>query len=182
MREWDLDECKHVEGSKVAHIERMRTLRKLTNDVGANFDDARFRTKLIDFFPESWDVICSICYSMTSLLEVILTLTSHGEQVLQTKTPATSSADTVKVLKASVLALQVEIRTLQSKGRITLNTNKSNLVCENKNCGKTGHSIDNYFQLREGKKGQYPPWWQGKHSAPPVSATANLATTADGEI
>jgi len=71
MREQDLDECKYVEGSKVTskggHIERMRILGKLANDVGANFDNARFRTKLINSFPESWDVICSICYSMTSL-------------------------------------------------------------------------------------------------------------------
>jgi hypothetical protein len=41
MRERDLDECKYVEGTKVAseggHIERMRMLRKLTNDAGANF-------------------------------------------------------------------------------------------------------------------------------------------------
>jgi hypothetical protein len=83
MRERDLEECKYVEGSKAAgeggHIKRMRTLRKLANDAGANFDDARFKTKLIDSFPESWDTICSICYSMKSLSEVIATLTSHGE-------------------------------------------------------------------------------------------------------
>jgi len=64
MREWDLDECKYTEGTNVAgeggHIEKMRNLRKLANDTGTNYDDARFKTKLIDSFPESWDAICSI--------------------------------------------------------------------------------------------------------------------------
>jgi len=83
MQEWDLDECCYVDGMKVAgeggHVERMRTLRKLANNAGTNYNDLRFKTKLIDSFPESWDVICSICYNMTSLSEVISTLTSHGE-------------------------------------------------------------------------------------------------------
>lgn len=43
MRERDLDECRYVDGTKVAgeggHIERMRNLRKLANDAGTNFDD-----------------------------------------------------------------------------------------------------------------------------------------------
>ena len=68
MRERDLDECKYSDGMKVTgeggHIEKMRALRKLANDAGANYDDARFKTKLIDSFPESWDAICSICYNM----------------------------------------------------------------------------------------------------------------------
>jgi hypothetical protein len=116
MREHDLDECKYSDGSKVAgeggHIEKMRTLRKLANNAGANYNDARFKTKLIDSFPESWDTICSICYNMSSLSEVITTLTSHGERVLRTRNFASSSTDTVKALEASVLALQVEIKTL----------------------------------------------------------------------
>jgi len=116
MREWDLDECKYTEGTKVAgeggHIKKMRTLRKLANDAGANYDDARFKTKLIDSFPESWDAICSICYNMKALLEVISTLTSHGKQVLWARNAISSPTDTVKALEASVLALQAEIKTL----------------------------------------------------------------------
>ena len=77
MRERDLD------GMKVAreggHIERMRTLRKLTNDVGPNYNDERFKTKLINSSPESWDTICSICYNMATLSEVISMLISHGK-------------------------------------------------------------------------------------------------------
>jgi hypothetical protein len=57
----------------------MRNLRKLTNDAGSNYNDSRFKTKLIDSFPESWDAIYSICYNMQSLSEVISMLTSHGE-------------------------------------------------------------------------------------------------------
>jgi hypothetical protein len=109
MRECDLDECRYVEGTKVAddggHIERMQNLRKLANDAGASYNDKRFKTKLINSFSESWDTICSICYNIASLSEVISTLTSHGERVLQTKN-VTSSMDTIKALEASVLALQ----------------------------------------------------------------------------
>jgi hypothetical protein len=86
MREQDLDECRYIDGTKVAseggHIKWMRNFQKLKNDAGSNYDDSRFKTKLIDSFPELWNVICSICYNIKSLSEVILTLTSHGEQVL----------------------------------------------------------------------------------------------------
>jgi len=109
MRECNLDEC-NINGMKVAgeggHIERMRTLRKLANSVGMNYNDLRFKTKLIDSFPKLWDVICLICYSMASISEVISTLTSHGKQVLHTKTPtAIHSNYTVKALEVSILAL-----------------------------------------------------------------------------
>jgi len=83
MREHDLDECRYIDGVKFAgegrHIKRMRTLRKLANDVGVNYNDSRFKTKLIDSFPKLWDAICLICYSMASISEVISTLTSHGK-------------------------------------------------------------------------------------------------------
>jgi hypothetical protein len=68
--------------SERGHIEKMRTLRKLVNSAGANYNDARFKTKLINSFSKSLDAICSIFYNMLSLSEVITMLTSHGEQVL----------------------------------------------------------------------------------------------------
>jgi hypothetical protein len=114
----------------------MRTLRKLANDTGANFDDTRFKTKLIDSFPESWDAICSICYNMSNLSEVISTLTSHGERVLRTKGMIAPPTDTVKALEASVLALQAEIKMFRTARKPMGNPNKANLVCENTaNCG-----------------------------------------------
>jgi hypothetical protein len=163
MREQDLDECRYIDGMKVAseggHIEQMRNLRKLMNNAGSNYDDSRFKTKLINSFPESWDAICSICYNMKRLSEVISTLTSHGKQVLRNKGVIPSSTDTVKALEASVLALQAGIKTLRSGHRTSINPNKLNLVCENKaNCGKTGHLIEDCFQLGGGKQGQYPAW------------------------
>jgi hypothetical protein len=138
----------------------MRTLRKLTNDAGTKYDDARFKTKLIDSFPESWDAIVLICYNMMSLSEVILTLTSHGERVLHNKHP-NQSMDTVKALEVSVLALQAEIKMLRSSSR-SGNPNKSSLICENKNCGKAGHLAGDCFQIGGGKEVMYPPWWKGK--------------------
>jgi hypothetical protein len=90
----------------------MRTLRKLENNVGANFDNIRFKTKLIDSFPKLWNAICSICYSMTSLSEIIVILTSHKKWILQMKTLSTSSTGLVKALEASILALQAKIKML----------------------------------------------------------------------
>lgn len=152
-------ECKYIDGTKVAgeggHIEKMRTLRKLANDAGANFDDTRFKTKLIDSFPKSWDSV------------------SHGERVVRRDAAPSSQSDTVKALEANVLALQAEIKTLRSVRKFTPNPNKANLTCENKaNCGKTGHLIEDCFQLGGGKQGQYPSWWKGKRTAPVVSVPA----------
>jgi hypothetical protein len=91
--------------------------------------------------------------------------------------------DTVKALKASVLALQAEIKTLWLGCRTSINPNKLNLVCKNKaNCGKTGHLIEDCFQLGGGKQGQYPAWWRGKWTAAVGANAANFAVTSDGEI
>jgi len=49
---------------------------------------------------------------MKALSEVISTLTSHGEWVLQVRNAISSPTDTIKALEASVLALQAEIKTL----------------------------------------------------------------------
>jgi hypothetical protein len=49
---------------------------------------------------------------MKALSEVISTLTSHGERVLWARNAVSPPTDTVKALKASVLALQAEIKTL----------------------------------------------------------------------
>jgi len=71
---------------------------------------------------------------------------------------------------------------MRSSRRGSPNPNKANLVCENKaNCGKTGHLIEDCFQLGGGKQGQYP-WWKGKWTAPTTPAAANLATTSDGDV
>jgi hypothetical protein len=93
------------------HIERMRSLKTLANEAGANINNERFKTKLIDSFLASWDSICTICYNMKTLSEVITALTSHGEWVLRMDTTP-SSIDTVKALEASILMLQAEIKML----------------------------------------------------------------------
>jgi hypothetical protein len=91
--------------------------------------------------------------------------------------------DTVKALEASVLALQAEIKTLQSEHRTLINLNKSNLVCKNKaNCGKTGHLIEDCFQLSGGKQGQYPAWWRGKRTTAVGANAANFTVTPDSKI
>jgi hypothetical protein len=167
MRERDLDECCFIDRSKVAgeggHIEKMRALKTLANDARASINDTRFKTKLIDSFPQSWDLICSVCYNMKTLAEVISALTSHGERIGQNN-PTPPSNDTVKALEASILALQAKIKMLcgGSKPSHMPNLNKSHLVCENKVCGKTGHLIGDCFQVGGGKEGQYPSWWKGK--------------------
>jgi len=56
MTKKDFNECQYIDRMKVArkdgYIERMRSFRKLANDAEANYNDKRFKTKLIDSFPE----------------------------------------------------------------------------------------------------------------------------------
>jgi hypothetical protein len=51
----DLDKCKYTDGTKVAdeegHIEKIRTLWKLMNNASVNYNDVRFKTKLIELVP-----------------------------------------------------------------------------------------------------------------------------------
>jgi hypothetical protein len=85
MREAALGDCKMEEGAKVAgeggHIEKMRTLRKLANDTGANIKNDRFITKLLDSFPPSWDPVITPMYSEKDLSTVIMNLTTHAERL-----------------------------------------------------------------------------------------------------
>jgi len=97
------------------HIEKMHTLCKATNDAGAGITDIHFITKLLNSFPESWDPIISNLYDKMDLSEVIMKLTSHGEHLTNraSKTTKTTPAfDSVKALKATVHALQAEIKSL----------------------------------------------------------------------
>ena len=186
MREEALASCKLVEGGKVAgeggHIEKMRTLRKLANDTGADIKDPRFITKLLDSFPESWDAVITPMYSETNLSTVIMNLTTHAERLAirdAKSKPIQSpiqSIDTVKALETTILALQAEMKTLKTN-RGTPNPNKAHLVCTNvPNCGKTGHLITDCFQPGGGKAGQYPPWWKGKCTQSPSVPSTNLTS------
>jgi hypothetical protein len=190
MREEALASCKMVEGGKVAgeggHIERMRTLRKLANDTGADIKDSRFITKLLDSFPEFWDAVITPMYSETNLSTVIMNLTTHAERlaIRNGKTKAEQPTDVVKALEATVMALQTEMKTFKSNRGNTPNPNKAHLKCSNTVCGKTGHIIDDCFQPGGGKAGQYPAWWKGKRTQTPSVPSANLATSsvADGVV
>jgi hypothetical protein len=188
MREEALANCKMVEGGKVAgeggHIERMRTLRKLANDTGADIKDPRFITKLLDSFPESWDAVITPMYSEMNLSTVIMNLTTHAERlaIRDAKTKPAQPVDTVKALETTILALQAEMKTLKSN-RGTPNPNKAHLKCTNTaNCGKTGHLIDDCFQPGGGKAGQYPPWWKGKRTQTPSVPSANLTTSSTAAV
>jgi Reverse transcriptase (RNA-dependent DNA polymerase)/gag-polypeptide of LTR copia-type/GAG-pre-integrase domain len=192
MREEALASCKLIEGGKVAgeggHIEKMRTLRKLANDTGADIQDSRFITKLLDSFPESWDAVITPMYSETNLSTVIMNLTTHAERlaIRDARTKPELSVDTVKALETTIMALQTEMKSLKSNpSRGTPNPNKAHLKCSNTvYCGKTGHLIEDCFQQGGGKAGQYPPWWKGKRSQTPSVPSANLATSsiADGAV
>jgi hypothetical protein len=183
MREEALASCKMEEGGKVAgeggHIERMRTLRKLANDTGADIKDSRFITKLLDSFPESWDAVITPMYSETNLSTVIMNLTTHAERlaIRNARTKPEAHVDTVKALETTVIALQAEMKTLKSN-RGTPNPNKAHLKCTNTQCGKTGHLVDDCFQPGGGKAGQYPPWWKGKRTQTPSVPSANLTTSS----
>lgn len=182
MREKALALCKFEDGMKVAgdggHIENMRTLRKSANDAGADITDERFITKLLDSFPESWDAVISNLYEKKDLSEVIMKLTTHGERLanrLAENSRPGAAIDSVKALETTVLALQAELCNLRRPGGSS-NPNKSHLICSNTSCGKTGHLIEDCFQIGGGKQGQYPTWWKGKRNAPP-SANFTSSTT-----
>jgi len=62
------------------------------------------------------------------------------------------------------------------------NPNKSHLLCANPTCGKTGHLIADCFQMGGGKQGQYPAWWKGKQTIPPITNFTSSSSTIDGVI
>ena len=138
----------------------MCTLQNLANNTSANIKDPHFITKLLDSFPESWDVVIIPMYSEMNLSTVIMNLTTHARQLAihDVRTKPELSVDTVKALETTIMALQAEMKTLKSNHN-TLNPNKAHLKCSNMaNCGKTGHLIEDCFQPGGGKAGQYPPW------------------------
>lgn len=190
-RERDLDANRFVDGGKVSgeggHIEKMRTLRMLANEAGANITDDRFITKLLDSFPESWSPVISSLYNCKMLSDVINTITSHGEFLMRNNTSNVPSSDVVKALEARVFALQAEMNSLRSnRSSNPRNESKSNLICSNSQCGKKGHLAADCFQAGGGKQGQYPDWWKGKKTATLPSAntatTAPITSTASGSV
>jgi hypothetical protein len=185
MREAALGDCKMEEGAKVAgeggHIEKMRTLRKLANDTGANIKNDRFITKLLDSFPPSWDPVITPMYSEKDLSTVIMNLTTHAERLsireAKSRPENSTAVDTVKALEATVLALQTEMKSFKynrSGPGGSTNPSKAHLRCSNSNCGKVGHLVEDCFQQGGGKAGQYPHWWKGKRTV----ASANVATSS----
>jgi len=69
MREEALANCKMVEGGKLLAKEGILNecvpYEKFANDTGADINDTRFITKLLDSFPESWDAVITPMYSET---------------------------------------------------------------------------------------------------------------------
>lgn len=185
MQEEALANCKLTNGDKVTgedrHIEKMRKLHQRANEAGAKIDDSRFITKLLDSFPESWDLVIMPMYGETNLNKVIMNLTTHAERLAiqeeKSKKPS-NPADAVKALEVTITALQAEVKSLRSDRDNRHNGGSNqNLKCTNSNCNKTGHLIQDCFQLGGGKAGQYPHWWRGKRTATAVTPAANMATT-----
>ena len=187
MREEKLSRFKMAEGAIIVgaggHIEKMHTLWKLANDTGANIDNQRFITKLLDSFPESWDPVINNMYNEKDLNTVIMNLTTHAERltIREGKTKDENSppvtVDIVKALEATILALQAEMRSFKpynQRERGTTNPNKAHLICSNSLCRKIGHLIEDCFGQGGGKAGQYPPWYKGKR----ITRSANMATSS----
>jgi hypothetical protein len=83
MCEEALANCRMMEGGKVTrkdgHIGKMQTLRQAANEAGTKINDARFITKLLDLFPESWDLVITPMYSELDLGKIITSLNIHAE-------------------------------------------------------------------------------------------------------
>ncbi|EEB88899.1 hypothetical protein MPER_13074 [Moniliophthora perniciosa FA553] len=157
------------------YAEKMRTLRREASDSGATITDATFITIFLDSFPRNaeWSIVTGNLMSEKSF--TIIANRLHEYWIHRTGGDGTTRVPE----KDKISALQAEIESLKAlvAERKQRAKKKSDVTCTNPNCkSKEGHSIDNCWALGGGKQGQYPPWFQGKRTAPIPSA--NAATTA----
>ena len=116
--------------------------------------------------PKEWMIFILTLGTCTTSTEVIVQIMAHDSMLARDR----PSQSTPAIIKA--------LATVQSQ--------RSQLVCANPVCGRTGHTINKCFKPGGGMEGQYPDWWKKKGTATnsntqkPKSEskpTANIATT-----
>ncbi|KAJ7121336.1 hypothetical protein C8R43DRAFT_831812, partial [Mycena crocata] len=125
--------------------------------MGAEIDDAQFRSIFISLLGEEWDNVVPVLHTYKTSAEVIAFVTMHAERLNRTGVPPSSNV-APQALAANTNFASREARRAARK----------NLVCTNPQCGaegKKGHTIENCFWPGGGKPGQWPAWWKGKRGS-----------------
>ena len=152
-----LRSIKYVDGSDLdTHFSALRNAWEVANNQGANILDKEFRMIVLGSMPRTWATIISTLLTTKTSNEVITQLTMHGKLLARLSSDVSNSNST-KALNTS-----------------TPRKPRSNEVCTNTNCGRTGHTMERCFRKGGGMEGQYPAWWKKNDSKGP---TANNATT-----
>ena len=97
-------------------------------------DDTEFRMVVLASMPKEWMIFISTLGTYTTSTEVIAQIMAH-DSMLACDRPSQGTPAVVKALATA---------------------QKSQLVCMNPVCGRTGHLIKDCFKPGGGKEGQYP--------------------------
>jgi hypothetical protein len=140
-------------------INRMRTKWSNATALGAPIDDKAFRTIVLSALPQSWDPIVATLYTTQSSRDAINQLMTHWARI---------SRDRIMNARTSTSALQA-FTNKQSRNRF-----RSDLVCSNPNCGRTGHTIEECYWPGGGKPGQFPSWFRLKKGGAKGNSNPNI--------
>lgn len=158
-----LRSIRHTEGSSLDnHFCALRKAWKRYNDQGGKMDHAEFRMVVLASMLKEWMIFVSTLGAYTTSTEVIAQITAHDSMLARDRL----SQGTPAVVRALV----------------TAQNQRSQQICSNPVCGRTGHTIDKCFKPGGGMEGQYPDWWKKKGTAMNANTqkpktTANIATT-----
>jgi hypothetical protein len=149
---------RHIDGTDLGtHITAMREAWAKTKAQGGKIADEDFRLIVIASMPKEWNIYISTLDNYKTSAEVIAKLQSHDALLARDRKP-------------------VAVQTVQALA--TSRNPRSDLVCTNPVCGRTGHTIDKCFKPGGGMAGQYPDWWKkkGKNTnTPTTQPSANIA-------
>lgn len=170
--ELDLRNMAYTDGQDfVEFISRIRTKWSNATALGANIDDKAFRTIILNSLPRSWDPIVATLYTTKSSRDAINQLMAHWARI---------SRDRVTNPQTTTSALQT---TTPSRNR-ERQRNQSPLQCNNPNCGRRGHTIENCYWPGGGKAGQFPAGFGRRGgmrntNSTGQNTTANATTTTE---
>jgi hypothetical protein len=152
----------YVDGTDLdAHFSALRKAWSEANGQGAKILDAGFRMIILVSMPKTWSVVITALRLVTTLSEVILQLTLHGN-ILMKDDPTTTSTPTH--------ALATNLGRGSRRPRDTT-------VCTNPVCRRPSHPIEKCFKPGGGMEGQFLPWWNKRGGTDAPVATANAVVT-----
>ncbi|KXN80853.1 hypothetical protein AN958_07124 [Leucoagaricus sp. SymC.cos] len=124
------------------HITQLRVLWQNANAMGANINDATFRTIILASLPNSWNPIVAATYGTTTSVDAIAQLSVHWMRISRDRggnqNPNAPTA----------------LQTTYNRGG---NRPGNGVVCSNPNCCQPGHAVEDCYWPGGGKQGQFPP-------------------------